>query len=63
MTLTVEFKQLAHFAGLALPHYETKLAAGADLRAAVAQDAPITLAAGARALIPTGFSHGTACGL
>ena len=56
MTLTVEFKQLAHFAGLALPHYETKLAAGADLRAAVAQDAPITLAAGARALIPTGLA-------
>ena len=29
-----------------------------DLRAAVAQDAPLTLAPGARALVPTGFSIG-----
>ncbi len=56
MTLIVEFKTLPHFDGLALPAYETVLAAGADLRAAVAADAPMTLAPGARALVPTGLS-------
>ena len=35
MSLTVEFKPLAHFDGLTLPAFETDLAAGADLRAAV----------------------------
>ena len=49
-------KKLDHFAGLALPSYGTTLAAGADLRAAVPQDAPITLAPGARALVPTGLA-------
>lgn len=56
MSLTVEFKPLAHFEGLALPAYETDLAAGADLRAAVSEDAPMTLEPGARTLIPTGFA-------
>ncbi len=56
MTLIVEFKTLPHFDGLALPAYETVLAAGADLRAAVTADAPMTLAPGARALVPTGLA-------
>ena len=56
MSLTVEFKALPHFDGLALPAYETVLAAGADLRAAVDTDSPMTLAPGDRALIPTGFA-------
>ena len=56
MTLTVEFKPLAHFDGLALPAFETVLAAGADLRAAVPADAPMTLSPGERALVPTGFA-------
>ena len=56
MTLIVEFKTLPHFDGLALPAYETQLAAGADLRAAVDADAPMVLAVGARALVPTGLA-------
>src|SRR5262249_20077444 len=35
--------------------YETAGAAGMDLRAAVEADAPLTLAPGSRALVPTGF--------
>ena len=54
MTLTVQIKPLAHFGDLALPHFETALAAGADLRAAL--EADMTLAPGARALVPTGFA-------
>ena len=56
MSLSVEIKTLAHFGDLQLPKYETVLAAGADLRAAVPDHAPMTLAPGARALVPTGFS-------
>lgn len=54
MTLTVQLKPLAHFGDLQLPHFETALAAGADLRAAL--NADMTLAPGARALVPTGFA-------
>lgn len=54
-TVKVEFKTLDHFQGLALPAYETNLAAGADLRAAIDDTSPMVLAPGQRALIPTGF--------
>ena len=53
--LIVEFKTLDHFEGLTLPAYETVLAAGADLRAAVDERVPMVLAPGQRELIPTGF--------
>lgn len=53
--LEVEFKTLEHFQDLELPAYETALAAGADLRAAVAEAEPMTLEPGERALVPTGF--------
>jgi len=57
MSVTVEFKTLDHFGDdLALPAYETPLAAGADIRAAVRVDEPLTLAPGARALVPTGWA-------
>lgn len=56
MSLTVEIKTLEHFGDLELPAYETVLAAGADLRAAVPAHAPMTLSPGARALVPTGLS-------
>lgn len=52
---TVQVVRLPHGAGLDLPSYETKGAAGMDLRAAVAEDAPLTLEPGKRALVPTGF--------
>ncbi|MGB5863936.1 MAG: dUTP diphosphatase [Sulfitobacter sp.] len=42
-------------ATLGLPRYETTGAAGADLRANLPDSVPVTLAPGARALIPTGL--------
>ena len=47
--------RLPHGADLPLPAYESAGAAGMDLRAAVGEDAPLVLAPGARALVPTGF--------
>ncbi|AYD03479.1 deoxyuridine 5''-triphosphate nucleotidohydrolase [Neorhizobium sp. NCHU2750] len=41
--------------GLDLPSYETAGAAGMDLRAAVNDAEPMTIAPGKRALVPTGF--------
>lgn len=52
---TLRIERLPHSQGLALPAYETTGSAGMDLRAAVAEDAPVTLAPGARALVPTGL--------
>lgn len=52
---TLRIQRLPHSEGLALPAYETTGSAGMDLRAAVAEDAPVTLAPGARALVPTGL--------
>ncbi len=56
MALRVEIKKLDHFGDLELPKYETVLAAGADLRAAVPSDVPMVLEPGARALVPTGMA-------
>jgi len=47
--------RLSHAAGLDLPAYETAGAAGMDLRAAVAEDRPLMLMPGKRALVPTGL--------
>jgi len=52
---TVRVERLPHAEGLSLPAYETSGSAGMDLRAAVAEDAPLTLEPGARALVPTGL--------
>ncbi len=52
---TLRIQRLPHAEGLALPAYETAGSAGMDLRAAVPEDAPITLEPGARALVPTGL--------
>lgn len=51
----IEFKCLDHFGDLDLPTYETELAAGADLRAALDASDPMVLEPGSRALVPTGF--------
>lgn len=51
----VPVKQLPHAEGLDLPAYATAQSAGVDLRAAVPEEAPLTLAPGERALIPTGL--------
>ena len=54
MTVAVRISRLPHAADLPLPAYETAGAAGMDLRAAV--DAPVTLAPGERAAVPTGIA-------
>jgi len=51
----LNLKRLPNGEGLDLPAYESKGAAGMDLRAAVAEDAPLSIAPGGRALVPTGF--------
>ena len=47
--------RLPHGAGLPLPTYETRGAAGMDLRAAMAEDERLILKPGQRKLVPTGF--------
>jgi len=49
----LRIKRLPHAEGLELPAYQSELAAGLDLRAALTE--PKTLAPGERALIPTGL--------
>ena len=56
MTVRVEVCFLPHGEGLALPAYQTAHAAGLDLLAAVAADAPLVLESGRHALVPTGLT-------
>jgi dUTP pyrophosphatase len=51
--ITVLVKVLPHGEGLPLPRYATEGAAGCDLHAAV--EAPLSLAPGERAAVPTGL--------
>ena len=53
--LTLAITQLPHAEGLPLPAYQSAEAAGFDLAAAVAEDEPVVLPPGGRALIPTGL--------
>jgi dUTP diphosphatase len=52
----VQVLRLPHGKDLPLPSYQSALAAGLDLIAAVPADAPLQLAPGARALVPTGIA-------
>ena len=52
---TLNLIRLPNGQGLDLPAYETRGAAGMDLRAAIDEDKPLVLAPGKRALVPTGF--------
>lgn len=54
MEISVSVRVLPHGEGLGLPAYATPGAAGCDLRAAVS--APLVIAPGGRALVPTGLS-------
>jgi len=54
--LKIEIKQLENFGDLQMPAYETDLAAGVDLRAAIDRNTPIVLQPKERALIATGFA-------
>ena len=52
----VDIRQLPHAEGLALPAYQSADAAGLDLLAAVADNAPLVLAPGKHATVPTGLA-------
>jgi len=53
--IELRIMRLPHGADLPLPGYQSELAAGLDLVAAVSREAPIVIAPGARALVPTGL--------
>jgi dUTP pyrophosphatase len=55
MSIEVRITRLPHGKDLPLPAYQTPLAAGMDLMAAVPADAALTIAPGGRALVPTGL--------
>lgn len=55
-SIDVKVMQLPHGRGLDLPAYESEQAAGMDLRAALAEGEEVTLAPGARAMVPTGLA-------
>jgi len=52
----IAIARLPHGADLPLPAYQSARAAGLDLHAAVALDAPVTIAPGRWAAIPTGLA-------
>jgi dUTP pyrophosphatase len=54
--IEIQITRLPHGQDLPLPSYQSALAAGLDLIAAVPADGPLTLAPGSRALIPTGIA-------
>jgi dUTP diphosphatase len=54
-TARIRVVRLPHAEGLPLPAYQSKGAAGLDLVAAIDTQHPLTLAPGARALVPTGL--------
>ena len=56
MSIEVRITRLPHGNDLALPSYQSALAAGMDLLAAVPAATPLVIAPGARALVPTGIA-------
>ena len=56
MTIEVRITRLAHGNDIALPSYQSALAAGMDLMAAVAAATPLVIEPGHRALVPTGIA-------
>jgi dUTP pyrophosphatase len=54
--IELRITRLPHGADLSLPGYQTDAASGMDLVAALPSDAPVVLAPGERALIPTGIA-------
>ncbi len=62
MTPSIPITRLAHAEGIPLPAYETALAAGMDLRAAVPDHEPLILRPMARAMVPTGLAFAVPAG-
>ena len=63
VSITLRVLRLPHGEGLPLPTYHSEHAAGLDVVAGVPEDAPVALAPGARALVPTGFAIELPAGL
>jgi dUTP pyrophosphatase len=55
VTIDVRVLRLPHASDLPLPSYQSADAAGLDLLAAVPADAPLVIAPGGRAAVPTGL--------
>jgi dUTP diphosphatase len=55
-SVKIRITRLPHAEGLPLPAYQSALAAGLDLIAAVPADAPLAIKPGARAQVPTGIA-------
>ena len=55
-SIRLVIRRLGNGLGLPLPEPRSTGAAGMDLPAAVADDAPLTIVPGGRALVPTGFA-------
>jgi dUTP pyrophosphatase len=53
--IKLDIRQLPHGQGLPLPAYQSAHAAGLDLLAAVPENAPLVLAPGEYAMVPTGL--------
>lgn len=53
--IEISVVRLPHAEGLPLPQYQSELAAGLDLIAAVPEAGPVTIAPGRTAMIPTGL--------
>ena len=56
MSVEIRITRLPHGGDLPLPSYQSALAAGLDLLAAVPVGAPVDIAPGARLLVPTGIA-------
>jgi dUTP pyrophosphatase len=54
--IRVDIRQLPHAEGLPLPAYQSAQAAGLDLLAAIPEHAPLVLAPGKHAMVPTGLA-------
>ena len=54
--IQVQVMRLPHGSDLPIPAYQSELAAGLDLVAAVPAEAPVIIAPGQRAIIPTGIA-------
>jgi dUTP pyrophosphatase len=52
----IRIVRLAHGADLPLPAYQSRLASGCDLLAAIPADLPVVIAPGARASVPSGIA-------
>jgi dUTP pyrophosphatase len=56
VSIELRIRRLPHAADLPLPAYQSALAAGVDLLAAVPAKTPVEIAPGGRILIPTGIA-------